>query len=142
MLKGIDPLLHADLLHILAAMGHGDELVVVDSNFPAVTVGRRVARLDGVGLPRAAEAILSVFPLDQAVEFPILRMEVAGEPETVTKVQQEFHSVAEAAEGRAVPLGSIERFAFYERAKRAFAVVATSEARTYGCFILSKGVIA
>lgn len=145
MLKGIDPLLHADLLHILAAMGHGDEIAVVDANFPAVSVGQRVVRLDGVDLPRAAKAILSVMPLDRAIDWatdsPLLRMEVAGEPDTVTDVQREFHATAESAEGTPVPLGSIERFAFYERAKRAYAVVATSESRLYGCFILSKGVI-
>nr|WP_279581908.1 RbsD/FucU domain-containing protein [Fodinicola feengrottensis] len=81
MLKGMDPLLHADLLHVLAAMGHGDEIAVVDANFPAVTMGRRVVRLDGVDVPTAAEAVCTVLPLDRFVDAPIVRMAVVDDPE-------------------------------------------------------------
>ena len=143
MLKGIDPLLNADLLYALAAMGHGDELVIADSNFPATSVaeGSILVRLDGVDAPRAARAILSVFPLDSFVEAPLHRMEMVGDPDTVPEVQQEVHAVARDAEGGDVTMAGIERFAFYDRARQAFAVVQTGEARPYGCFVLTKGVV-
>jgi L-fucose mutarotase len=141
MLKRIDPLLNADLLYVLAAMGHGDELALVDSNFPATSHAQRLVRLDGVDAKAAGHAILSVLPLDTFVDEPLLRMEVVGAPDEVTPVQAEFHKLAEAAEGRVLSMGSLPRDAFYERARAAFAVVATSEARPYGCFLLVKGVI-
>ncbi|MGH6959197.1 MAG: RbsD/FucU family protein [Dongiaceae bacterium] len=141
MLKGIDPLLNADLLHILRAMGHGDDIVVVDANFPATTMGRRVVRLDGVDATRATEAILSVLPLDDFVDAPAARMEVVGEPKTVPPVCKEFQKLVDAAAGKHLELGRIERFAFYERAKAAYALVATGERRLYGNLLLKKGVI-
>ena len=141
MLKNLDPLLHADLLHVLAAMGHGDDLALVDRNFPAAAVARRLVRLDGVGIVRAGQAILSVFPLDSFVEHPVLRMEVVGNPQEIPLVQREFQEAIDRAEGRPRPMGQVERFAFYERARDAFAVVATAEDRAYGCFLLKKGVI-
>lgn len=146
MLKSIDPLLNADLLYILRAMGHGDDLVLCDANFPAETVARhtttgKLVRLDGIGVPRAARAILSVLPLDSFVEQPVLRMEVVGHPNEIPPVQQEVQAEIDRAEGRPLPMGAIERFAFYERAKQGFAVVATGEERGYGCFLLKKGVI-
>jgi L-fucose mutarotase len=141
MLKGIDPLLNAELLHILRAMGHGDDLALVDRNFPAASVARRLVTLDGVDVVRAGGAILSVFPLDSFVEQPALRMEVVGKPQEVPEVQRQLQAEIDKAEGRNWPMGSLERFAFYERAKQAFAVVATGESRPYGCFLLKKGVI-
>ena len=143
MLKGIDPLLNADLLYALAAMGHGDELVIADSNFPATSVaeGSILIRLEGVDAPRAARAILSVFPLDSFVEAPLHRMEIVGDPDTVSPVQQEVHAVAREAEDGEVTMAGIERFAFYDRARTAFAVVQTGESRPYGCFVLTKGVV-
>ncbi len=141
MLKGIDPLLNADLLHALRAMGHGDEIALVDANFPAVSVARRLIRLDGVDVVRAGESILSVLPLDSFVEHTALRMEAVGEVDTIPDVQREFQAVVNESAGRAVPMGGIERHTFYERAKTAYAVVATGERRVYGCFILIKGVI-
>jgi L-fucose mutarotase len=140
MLKGIDPLLHPDLLHALAAMGHGDEIAVVDNNFPAASVGRRLLRIDGVDAAAAGRAILSVLPLDTFVEAPLIRMEIVGDPTTVTDVQREFRDLCSEAEDRPIPMSSLERSAFYERARAAFAVVATSENRPYGCFLLVKGV--
>jgi L-fucose mutarotase len=141
MLKGIDPLLNAELLHILRAMGHGDDLALVDRNFPAASVARRLVTLDGVDIPRAGRAILSVFPLDSFVDKPALRMQVVGKPDDVPEVQQQMQAEIDKAEGKSWPMGSLERFAFYERAKEAFAVVATGESRGYGCFLLKKGVI-
>ena len=141
MLKNIDPLLNADLLHTLRAMGHGDELVMVDANFPATSVAQRLIRLDGVDVIRAGEAILSVFPLDSFVEHTVLRMEVVDKPNEVPEVQREFQHIVDQSAGRAIALGSIERHAFYARAKQAYAVVATSERRPYGCFVLVKGVL-
>ncbi len=139
MLKGIDPLLGPELLMALASMGHGDELAVVDRNFPAVSVARRLVRLDGVSLNEAAIAIFSVFPIDTFVDKPLVRMEVVGEPSQVTAVQQEFLGIAQRAEGRDLQMGSLERFDFYRRAAGAFAIVATGEPRGYGNFVISKG---
>ena len=141
MLKNIDPLLHADLLHVLRAMGHGDELAIVDRNFPAQSTAQRLVRLDGVGIVEAARAILSVYPIDTFIDPPVFRMEVVGDPQTVPNVQRAFQQVLNEAEGRDVAIGGLERFAFYERTRDAYAVVATSEDRGYGCFLLSKGVV-
>jgi L-fucose mutarotase len=146
MLKGIDPLLTAEILHVLRAMGHGDEIVICDTNFPADSVARRTTwgkpvHMDGVTAARAAEAVLSVMPLDSFVPHPAERMEIVGEPNTVPPVQAEVQAVIDAAEQRPVPLSPIERFAFYERAKAAYAVLVTGERRFYGCFIFKKGVV-
>lgn len=146
MLKNLDPLLNADLLHVLRAMGHGDDLVLADANFPADSIARTTAtgkliRLDGVDVPKAATAILSVLPLDGFVDHPVRRMEVVGRPDYRPPVQEQMQQAIDRAEGKACPMGSIERFAFYEQAKKAYAVVATSEQRGYGCFLLKKGVI-
>jgi L-fucose mutarotase len=146
MLKGLDPLLDAELLYLLAAMGHGDDLALVDRNFPADSVARatvsgQLVRQDGVDTTAMARAILSLFPLDSFVDAPVQRMEVVGEPETLLEVHQDMQRVANQAEGREVTMASLERFAFYEAAKGAYAVVATAEARPYGCFILKKGVV-
>jgi L-fucose mutarotase len=141
MLKGIDPLLNAELLHILRAMGHGDDLALVDRNFPAASVARRLVTLDGVDIPRAGRAILSVFPLDTFVDKPVLRMEMVGKSTEVPEVQRQMQQVINEAEGKDWPMGSLERFAFYEQARKAFAVVLTGESRGYGCFLLKKGVI-
>jgi|SRR5580704_4547770 L-fucose mutarotase len=146
MLKSIDPILNADVLYALRAMGHGDDLVICDTNFPAdavarQTVIRRLLRIDGVTAGRAARAILSLLPLDSFVEKPALRMEIVGKPDEVPQVQAEVQAEVDAAEGRASPMGSIERFAFYDLAKKAYCVIQTGERRFYGCFIFKKGVI-
>ena len=146
MLKGLDPLLDAELLYLLAAMGHGDDLALVDRNFPADSVARatvsgQLVRQDGVDTTAMARAILSLFPLDSFVEASVQRMEVVGEPGTLLEVHEDMQRVANQAEGREVTMASLDRFAFYEAAKSAFAVVATAEARPYGCFILKKGVV-
>jgi L-fucose mutarotase len=141
MLKGLDPLLGPDLLHALASMGHGDELVVADANFPAASVARRLIRLPAIDAPRALRAILSVLPLDTFTEAPAAVMTVVGDAVTVPPPVRDFQAVLDVAAGRPVRVESLERFAFYERAKAAFAVVATGEPRFYGNIILVKGVI-
>jgi L-fucose mutarotase len=141
MLKGIDPLLGADLLHVLRSMGHGDELVIVDANFPAASMGRRVVCADGVSATRMLEAVLSVMPLDEFVEQPCARMEVVGEPDAVPEVCREFQAIIDRAEGGRYQLARLERFAFYERARQAFALVQTGETRLYGNVLLKMGVI-
>jgi L-fucose mutarotase len=141
MLKNIDPLLNAELLQVLAAMGHGDDLALVDRNFPSAANARRLVRLSGIDVVTAGRAILSVLPLDSFIEHPARRMEMVGKPNEIPPVQQEFQKVIDAAEGRSWPMGSIERFAFYEATRQAYAVVATGEGRGYGCFLLKKGVI-
>ncbi|MGJ4902420.1 RbsD/FucU family protein [Bradyrhizobium sp. HKCCYLS2058] len=146
MLKGIDPLLNADVLYALRAMGHGDRLVICDTNFPADAVARQTVfgellRIDNVSAARAVLAVLSVLPLDTFIDDAAIRMEVVGKPEEVTPVQQEVQAVTNSAEGRPWPLVGVERYAFYEMAKSAYCVIATGERRFYGCFIFSKGVI-
>jgi L-fucose mutarotase len=141
MLKGIDPLLNADLLHALRAMGHGDEIAVVDANFPATTMARRLIRLDGVDAVRTVEAILSVLPLDDFVEHPASRMQVVGDAAAVPPVCREFQKQVERWAGKRTPLATIERHAFYQRVRACYAVVATGENRLYGNLIITKGVI-
>lgn len=141
MLKGIDPLLSGDLLKILDDMGHGDELLIVDRNYPAAASGKQVIRLGEVGVLRAATAILSVYPLDSFIDHPLERMEVEDDPVKTTSLQDELLALATQSEGRDLEYGIIPRLDFYERAKRAYAVVHTLEDQPYGCFILHKGVI-
>ncbi|MES2146193.1 MAG: RbsD/FucU family protein [Pseudomonadota bacterium] len=146
MLKGIDNRLNAEVLGCLRAMGHGDVLILADTNFPADSVARHTAlgtllRMDNLTCGEAAEAILSVYPLDTFVEDFAGRMEIVGDPRTVPPVQAEVQAAIDRAEGKARPMIGIERFAFYDMAKKAYAVVQTGERRFYGCFMLRKGVI-
>lgn len=147
MLKNIDPILNADLLYVLRAMGHGDEIVLVDCNFPATsvaaeTVSGKLIELEGVDIEAAAKAILSVMPLDSFVDEPVLRMEMVGAPDELAECHVDMKRVLAEDRDHAWKMGSIERFAFYDRAKTTFAVVAAmGERRPYGCFVLTKGVI-
>jgi L-fucose mutarotase len=141
MLKGLDPLLNADLLHVLRSMGHGDDLVIVDANFPAASMGRQVVALDGVSATRALEAVLSVMPLDDFVDEPCARMQAVDDPDAVPEICTEFQAIIDRAEGGRFRLASIERFAFYERARLAFALVRTGETRLYGNVLLKMGVV-
>ena len=145
MLKNLDPLLNADVLYALRAMGHGDYLVLSDTNFPSDSVARKTVlgkllRIDA-SCPRAARAILSVMPLDSFVEHAASRMEVVGNPKDIQPVQKEVQAEIDKAEGKPWPMGSIERMAFYEVAKKAYCVITTAETRFYGCFVFTKGVI-
>ncbi|KRD96280.1 fucose-binding protein [Bosea sp. Root381] len=147
MLKNLDPVLSADLLWLLAAMGHGDDLALVDANHPAETIARattsgRLVRLPGLTMERAARAILSVLPIDDFEPEPLRRMQVVGDAEAIPEVQAAVQREIDQALGRPEPLAGIGRFAFYEAAKAAFAVVQVGDPRPYGCFLLRKGVIA
>jgi L-fucose mutarotase len=146
MLKGIDPRLNADVLYALRAMGHGDYLVLSDTNFPSDSVARetkihRLLRMENLTSAEAVEAILSVMPLDTFIDNAAERMEIVGKPKEIPAVQKEVQKVIDKAEGKSWPLKSIERFAFYEKAKKAYCVIQTGERRFYGCFVLTKGVI-
>jgi len=146
MLKGISPLLNADVLYALRAMGHGDDLIIADTNFPSDSVARETClgellRIDNVGAAAATAAVLSVMPLDSFVDDAAARMEIVGAPDEIPPVQQEVQQAIDAAEGRAWPMVPIERYAFYERAKQAYCVIQTGERRFYGCFAFRKGVI-
>jgi len=142
MLRGINPLLSPELLSILRAMGHGDEIVIADANFPAETNARRLVRLDGVDAVKVTEAILSVMPLDTYVDDPAHTMAVVGDPDAVPPIVTEFQTVIDTIADAPAKIVPIERFAFYERARTAFAIVATGEGRIYGNLILKKGVVA
>lgn len=147
MLKGIDPVLTADLLAVLLRMGHGDDIVVCDVNHPAVTIAAetthgRLLDLAGCTIPRALEAILSLMPLDHFVEAPLTRMQVVGDPARELPLFAVVRDVAARIEGRPIGMQALERFAFFAAARRAFAIVRTSDPGPYGCFILKKGVVA
>lgn len=147
MLKGIDPRLNAEALHALRAMGHGDVLALADANFPSDAIARstvrgELLRMDNLTAAEAANAILSAMPLDSFAEDAAVRMEVVGAPGDVPPVQREVQAEIDAAEGAPRPMASAERFAFYDLARRAYAVIQTGEPRFYGCFLFRKGVIA
>lgn len=139
MLKGISPLLSPDLLQVLAAMGHGDEIVLADANFPAASIGKRLLRLTGVPAPQVLDAVLSLLPLDTFVPHAAFTMQVVGDATAVPEVVAEFNALLHKHGCQAT--ASLERFAFYERAAQAFAVVATGETRVYGNILLKKGVV-
>ncbi|MGL4284938.1 MAG: RbsD/FucU family protein [Phreatobacter sp.] len=147
MLRGLDPLLTPDLLWILAAMGHGDDLALVDANHPAeriagATTSGRLVRLPGLDMARAARAILSLLPVDDFEPDPVRRMQVVGDPAAVPEVQREVQAEIDRIAGRPLAMAGIERFDFYAAAEQAFAVVQVGDARPYGCFLIRKGVIA
>ena len=140
MLKNLDPLLGPELLRILRSMGHGDEIAIVDANYPAEARAQRLVRLDGVPATRALQAVLSVLPLDAYVQHPVHTMQVVGDADAVPEIVAEFRRLVASADANAA-CGALERFAFYDRVKGAFAVVATGERRLYGNILLTKGVI-
>jgi L-fucose mutarotase len=146
MLKNLDNRLNAEVLYALRAMGHGDTLVIADTNFPSDSIARQTVlgellRMDNLTCAEAVEAVLSVLPLDTFVDDFAGRMEVVGAPDKIEPVQAEVQAKINAAEGRVREMISIERFDFYDRAREAYAVIQTGERRFYGCFILRKGVI-
>jgi L-fucose mutarotase len=145
MLKGINPLLNADVLQALRAMGHGDDLIIADTNFPADSVARQtvLGRLLRIDAPAAdvVKAVLSLYPLDTFVDDAAARMEIVGKPAEIPPVQKEVQKQIDKAEGKAWPMISVERYAFYERAKKAYCVIQTGERRFYGCFAFRKGVV-
>jgi L-fucose mutarotase len=146
MLKGIDHRLNADVLYVLRSMGHGDALVIADTNFPSDQVSRSTVygdllRMENLTAAQAVNAVLSVMPLDTFVDDFAGRMEVVGHPHDIPDVQKEVQSEIDKAEGRPRPMIGIERFDFYDRARESYAVIQTGERRFYGCFIFRKGVI-
>ena len=141
MLKGINPILGPEILYTIRSMGHGDKLALVDSNFPSSSLNSEVIRLDGVNIKSAAEAILSLFPLDSFVDFPALRMEMDNNPKEINEVHKDFINAIKNYSGDNWNVGSISRMNFYEEAKKVYAIIQTSESRPFGCFIITKGVI-
>lgn len=145
MLKNINPLLNAEVLHVLRAMGHGDDLIIADTNFPSESVAKETAHGKLLRIDRSAaevvEAVLSVYPLDTFVDDAAARMEVVGAPDEILPVMEEVQAQVDAGNGEPLPMISIERYAFYDRAKKAYAVIQTHERRFYGCFAFRKGVI-
>ena len=146
MLKGINPLPNAEVLGALRAMGHGDDLIIADSNFPSDSVAQqttlgKLLRIDRATAAEVVEAVLSVMPLDTFEDDSAARMEIVWSPGEVPPVQLEVQDVIDAAEGKPWPMTPVERFAFYARAKQAYCVIQTGERRFYGCFAFRKGVI-
>ncbi len=141
MLIGIDPILNADILYALRAMGHGDEIVIADGSFPAQTVAKRLIRMEAADLPRMLKAVLSVMPVDESEPDPVIGMEVIGEPERIMPAHVAIQEELDALPGEPVKLARIERFAFYDRTKEAFAVIATGETLFYGNVIIRKGTV-
>ena len=146
MLKGINPLLNAEVLQALRAMGHGDDLIIADANFPAQSVANQTAlgqllRIDGASAAAAVAAVLSLMPLDSFIDDAAVRMEIVDAADEIPAVQKEVQAAIDAAEGKPWPMVSLERHAFYARAKSAYCVIQTGERRFYGCFALTKGVI-
>lgn len=144
MLKGIPKILSPELLKVLCEMGHSDRLVIADGNFPAETIGKnaKVIRMDGHGTCELLEAILKLFPLDTYVEHPVNLMEVMPGDPVETPIWKDYEKiVADADERGAAAIGQIERFAFYEEAKKAYAVIATGEGALYANIMLQKGVV-
>ena len=142
MLKNIDSVLSPELLSTLRAMGHGDELAIVDANYPAASSGRPVIRMDGVETAtRALEAVLSLMPLDEFVPCAAFHMQVVDDPMAQMPIFAEFRASLEHYEPKMPRLEGIERFAFYQRVRGCFAVVVTGERRLYGNLILKKGIV-
>jgi len=140
MLRGIDPILGPDLLHALRAMGHGDEICIVDANFPSVSNARRLVRVDAADAVRVADAVLSLMPLDTFVDNAAFVMQVVGKPKAAPEIYGLFQNTIDKHE-KGFKIARIERFKFYERARTCFAIVTTGERRFYGNLILTKGVI-
>lgn len=140
MLKNIPPLLGPDLLGILRAMGHGDEIAIVDANYPADAAGPALVRLDGISATDVLEAVLTLMPLDDFVDEPAIVMQVVGDASARPPVVDEFEAIVKKHEPK-MGVSSLERFAFYARVKTGYAIVQTGERRLYGNILLKKGII-
>ena len=141
MLKNIPPVISPELMYILMEMGHGDEIVLADGNFPAANVAQRLVRCDGHGVPEILEAVLKFFPLDIYVDQPVALMSVVPGDDTKPTIWEDYRKIIKASGEKFSDFEFVERFAFYERAQDAYAVVATSEKALYANIILKKGVI-
>ena len=141
MLRNIPSILSPDILHALASMGHGDEIVIVDANFPAESCGPIVSRADGSSATDILEAVLTLMPLDSFVDDPAHTMQVVGDADAIPDAVADFQKVIDKTADHPAPISTLERFAFYDRAETAYAVIQTGERRLYGNIILKKGVI-
>ena len=141
MLININPLLSPEILGFLRSMGHGDRFVLSDANFPSYSHAAKLFRMDGLSIPQASEALLSVFPLDSFIPYPVQRMEIDGKPDEINEVQKDLIETVHKVSGPNWKIGSIERQQFYVEAKKTMAVITTSDSRPYGCFIFTKGVL-
>ena len=142
MLRNIDPILSPDILYALASMGHGDEIVIADANFPADSSGPQSLHAEGSNASDMLRAVLSLMPLDTFVPDPAITMQVVGDPDAIPDAVKDFQKVIDDAADAPAQITNLERFAFYDRAATGFAVIQTGERRLYGNIILKKGVIA
>jgi len=141
VLKGVPPAISPDLMHALMSMGHGDEIVLADSNFPAASHATKLIRADGIDVPTLLDAILTFFPLDTYVTDPVCVMGVVPGDKVYPAIWNTYQSIVQKHEGDWVDIVQVERFAFYDRAKKAYAIVATGETAIYANVILKKGVV-
>jgi L-fucose mutarotase len=141
MLNGIPSILSPELLKIMMEMGHGDELVIADGNFPSASIAQRLVRSDGNMVPELLEAVLKFFPLDPYVDHPVALMQVVPGDTYKPTIWKTYKGIVLKSNNTNKSIENIERFAFYERAKKAYAVVATSETALYANVILKKGVV-
>ena len=141
MLINVNPLISPEILQLIRSMGHGDKFVLSDANFPSYSHANKLYRMDGLNIPHAAEALLSHFPLDSFIPHPVERMEIDGKPEEVNDVHQDLIDTVKKVSGANWKVGSVERQKFYVEARKAMAVITTSDTRPYGCFMFTKGVL-
>lgn len=141
MLKGIPSILSPELLKILMEMGHGDEIVIADGNFPSPAIAQRLVRLDGHGVSEILDAVMKFFPLDTYTEKPVGLMAVVPGDDAAPTIWDEYKSIISQYEPENCKIEFIERFDFYERAKKAYAVIATGETAIYANILLKKGVV-
>jgi L-fucose mutarotase len=141
MLKGVPAILSPELLKVMMEMGHGDELVIGDGNFPAASMSRRLLRADGHGVAELLEAIMKFFPLDSFVDRPVALMQVVPGDPTKPTIWEKYRSILKAADDKFEDFELVERFAFYERARQGYAILATGEEALYANIILKKGVV-
>ena len=141
MLINVNPLISPEILQLIRSMGHGDKFVLSDANFPSYSHANKIYRMDGLNIPQAAEALLTHFPLDSFIPHPVERMEIDGKPDEVNEVHQDLIDTVKKVSGDNWVVGSVERQKFYVEAKKAMAVITTSDTRPYGCFMFTKGVL-
>ena len=141
MLINVNPLISPEILQLIRSMGHGDKFVLSDANFPSYSHANKIYRMDGLNIPQAAEALLTHFPLDSFIPHPVERMEIDGKPDEVNEVHQDLIDIVKKVSGDNWVVGTVERQQFYVEAKKAMAVITTSDTRPYGCFMFTKGVL-
>ena len=141
MLINVNPLISPEILQLIRSMGHGDKFVLSDANFPSYSHANKLYRMDGLNVPQAAEALLTHFPLDSFIPHPVERMEIDGKPEEVNNVHQDLIDTVKKVSGANWKVGSVERQKFYVEARKAMAVITTSDTRPYGCFMFTEGVL-